>query len=283
MPAGPWRPTDGADCDTGPVSTYAQLPPAPGIPRQRSAGAKALLAVGVVMAVLGGILAVIGFGLMADGAGSLAERSDEIRSGLELEVDAPGRAAVDLDEETYTIYVLDPLGAPTTPDATTPTTLSDGGTTASPEPMVRIIGADGQEVPQREPGLDAVADLVSGSVLPIGVFRVPEAGTYTVEVMRGDAQRIGIGEASGSGELIGRTVGGGVLGLLGIGLGIVGVALAIAGLIWLLASGGPPRPAPIASGWAPPMGPPTMGPHPGASFDPEQRPHPPVPPGPDSR
>lgn len=275
MPAGPWRPIGGADCDTELVSTYTQLPPAAGATRERSAGAKALLAVGVVMAVLGGAMALIGFGLMADGADSIIERADQVRDGLEIEVDVPGRGTVDLDEETYTIYVLDPYQVSTTgPDAETPTTLSDGGRRNDSDPIVRVLDPDGREVPQRAPGINSVTD--SGSVVSVGRFSAAEAGTYTVEVTGGDADRIGIGPASDGARLLARTLGGGVLGLIGLGVGGLGALLAIGGLVWLLTSGGPPRPlpmpTPVSPGWGPP---PTVAQHPG----PDHRPPPPVPPG----
>lgn len=274
------------------MTAYAPQPPTrSGRPR----GAKVLMVVGAVLALLAVALITLGAVVLGDGVSEIDERTDAVRTDLLVEVPIPGRDQVRLEPGRHYVYAVDPLLADTGPLGTDPTILTDGpdpnddtfdefDELAGPDLTFEITGPDGATVPTDLPGAGSIFDGLDDDRLDVvEEFRVTTAGTYTVTVTGGDARRLGIGRSGDITQSIGKAVGGGALIGFGFLIGTIGGVLLLAGFVWFLAGGtssGPPSgPPPMAwgtpppgwgqpgagpgstpGGWAPPPPPPGAGP-----------------------
>lgn len=234
------------------MTAYVPQPPSAGPGRAR--GSKVLMILGAVVLVVGVIAISVGFAILGNSTSALAERADRIRDQLLVEVEVPGQSEVRLQPGRYYVYSIDPFAVR---QDTSATALSDGpdpSDASALDPTVTVTGPDGAPVLMGGAGAGALVDSIGGELLAIDGFRVPAAGTYTVEASGAGADRVGVGRATDVGGTVKRAVGGGLLSLLGFALAGIGAVLALAGLIWFLVSGsssGPPRP----TNWGPPPGP----------------------------
>lgn len=223
---------------------YAPYPPVPPRPPRRTRGATITLVIGIVLVVVSGLIGAAGFWLFGDAVTSAVRTGEEVREGLDAELDVPGEVEVELDEGLHTVYVIGEAPGPGGSTTTTSTTTTDptASTTGprSEEVVVTVTAEDGRELPVTPVRIgrdwyDAAAGVGIDESLEV---RIPERGTYTVTVEQAElsapVERVGIGPEVTYGDAVGRGLGSVALISAAFLVAGLGGVLALVGFIWLM-------------------------------------------------